>query len=51
MEATIKKVKKVQSKIELDLLQHVEKQRDYKSMNDYIKKALAEKSRFKPKRN
>jgi hypothetical protein len=50
METTAKKIKKVQSKIGVDLLEHIEKQRDFSSMNSYIKTALIEKSNFKPKR-
>lgn len=45
-----KDIKKVQSKIETDLVEHVEKQKDYQSMNSYIKTALIEKSNYKPKR-
>jgi hypothetical protein len=45
-----KQVKKVQSKIELDLLEHVEHRRDFTSMNSYIKEALIEKSGFKKKK-
>lgn len=45
-----KDIKKVQSKIETDLVKHVEKQQDYESMNSYIKIALIEKSNYKPKR-
>lgn len=40
-------IKKVQSKVPTDLVEHVEKQADYKSMNSYIKKALISKSKFK----
>lgn len=45
-----KEIKKVQSKIDTDLVRHVEGQKDYESMNSYIKIALIEKSNYKPKR-
>jgi hypothetical protein len=44
------KIKKVQSKISKDLLKHVERQKDYISMNSYIKEALIEKSNYKEKK-
>lgn len=50
METVRKSIKKVQSKIETDLLEHVEARKDFRSMNSYIKEALIEKSGFKKKR-
>lgn len=37
---------KLQSKVRRKLANHVKKQKDFKSMNSYIKSALIEKSKF-----
>lgn len=40
------RIKKVQSKVPVELVKHIEKQEDFVSMNSYIKEAITEKSNF-----
>jgi hypothetical protein len=47
---TTKRTRKLQSKVEPDLENHVKEQEDFSGMSDYIRVALIQKSKFKKKR-
>jgi len=44
------RTRKLQSKVEPELEDHVKKQPDYQGMSDYIRIAIKQKSKFKPKK-
>jgi hypothetical protein len=44
------RTRKIQSKVEPELETHVQKQPDYKGMSDYIRTSIAQRSKFKVKK-